>query len=270
MVSVGVRPVGGTTPRLLHLFAGLAAGLAAIAGLSGEAGAGECRADTFEDAAFTVCRYDLAADDVRIVWRGKDGAPYRTFDALSEALTADSRSLAFAMNGGMYDEEFRPIGLHVEDGETLSAANAAKAPPDVKPVPNFYKEPNGVFLIDGDAAAIVTTADYLAKKPAADFATQSGPMLFVGGRINPIFIVGSSDRKRRNGVGVGPANVVHLVIADDAVNFHDFARFFKERLGVTEALFLDGGSAPAIYAPEFERNDPPGHGGLGPIIAVVR
>ena len=41
------------------------------------------------------------------------------------------------------------------------------------------------------------------------------------------------------------------------------------RLGCDDALFLDGGSASALYAPELGRNDGPGHGGFGPIIGVV-
>jgi uncharacterized protein YigE (DUF2233 family) len=53
------------------------------------------------------------------------------------------------------------------------------------------------------------------------------------------------------------------------VNFHDFARFFRDGLGCEDALFLDGGSAPGLYAPELGRDDPPGHGGYGPIIAVT-
>ena len=32
---------------------------------------------------------------------------------------------------------------------------------------------------------------------------------------------------------------------------------------------FDGGVAPGLYAPELGRNDAPGHGGYGPIIAVV-
>ena len=51
--------------------------------------------------------------------------------------------------------------------------------------------------------------------------------------------------------------------------FHDFARFFRDRLGCADALFLDGGSAPGLYDPDLGRDDPPGHGGYGPIIAVV-
>jgi uncharacterized protein YigE (DUF2233 family) len=62
---------------------------------------------------------------------------------------------------------------------------------------------------------------------------------------------------------------VHFAIAQGRVNFYDFARFFRDRLGCPNALFLDGGTAPGIYAPALNRDDAPGHGGYGPIIAVV-
>ena len=39
--------------------------------------------------------------------------------------------------------------------------------------------------------------------------------------------------------------------------------------GYNNALFLDGGEASGLYAPDLGRNDTPGHGGYGPIIAVV-
>jgi uncharacterized protein YigE (DUF2233 family) len=94
-------------------------------------------------------------------------------------------------------------------------------------------------------------------------------MLVIDGRIHPAFIVGSPDRKRRDGVGMSSPTVVHFAISEETVNFHDFARFFRDRLGCDDALFLDGGSAPGIYSPELGRNDPPGHDGYGPIIGVV-
>ena len=86
----------------------------------------------------------------------------------------------------------------------------------------------------------------------------------------PAFIVGSTDLNQRNGVGVCKPNEVSFVISEDDVNFETFARFFRDKLGCANALFLDGGSAPGIFAPELGRDDPPGHGGYGPIIAVVR
>jgi uncharacterized protein YigE (DUF2233 family) len=39
------------------------------------------------------------------------------------------------------------------------------------------------------------------------------------------------------------------------VSFYEFARFFSDRLGCSDALFLDGGEAPGLYAPELGRND---------------
>jgi uncharacterized protein YigE (DUF2233 family) len=64
--------------------------------------------------------------------------------------------------------------------------------------------------------------------------------------------------------------MVHFAISQRRVNFHDFARFFRDGLGCDDALFLDGGSAPGLYSPSLRRNDRPGHGGYGPIIAAVR
>jgi uncharacterized protein YigE (DUF2233 family) len=92
----------------------------------------------------------------------------------------------------------------------------------------------------------------------------------VHGAIHPAFIVNSTDRKPRNGVGVSGPTQVHFVITKGSVSFDEFARFFRDDLGCRNALFLDGGAAPGLYAPELDRDDAPGHGGYGPIIAVVK
>ena len=94
-------------------------------------------------------------------------------------------------------------------------------------------------------------------------------MLVIDGAIHPSFIVGSTDRKRRNGVGVSRPTQVHFVITNGRVNFHEFARFFRDGLDCDNALFLDRGVASGLYAPELDRNDIPGHGGYGPIVAGV-
>jgi uncharacterized protein YigE (DUF2233 family) len=75
--------------------------------------------------------------------------------------------------------------------------------------------------------------------------------------------------KPRNGVDISSPQEVHFVITERWLDFYDFARFFCDRLGCSDALFLDGGIAPGLYAPELGRNDAPGHRGFGPIIAVV-
>lgn len=227
---------------------------------------GLCRAQTIENTRVTICTIDPASDDLVIVWKGEGGRPYRSFDNLSAALDATQHSLRFAMNGGMYDTDYAPIGLYVEDGVELEPVNTFVS--TKRPAPNFYKKPNGIFFIGDEGAGVLETSRYIAERPSARYATQSGPMLLIDGQIHPIFIPGSSDRQRRNGVGVDAKGLVHFVISERAVNFHDFAQIFQQ-LGCANALYLDGGSAPGLYAPELRRNDWPGHGGFGPIIAVV-
>jgi len=202
-------------------------------------------------------------------WQDGAGDAYRTFPALAAALEGEGAKLAFAMNGGMYDESFAPIGLYVESGKQLAPANTKVVTGTPAEIPNFYKKPNGVFYVGDDEAGVLETELFLKVRPETNFATQSGPMLVIDGDIHPAFIEGSSDRKPRNGVGVSGSAEVHFVISESWVNFHDFARFFRDRLGCADALFLDGGTAPGIYAPELGREDAPGHGGYGPIIAVV-
>ena len=228
-----------------------------------------CRTQSFSRASYLVCSFDLTSDDLRNYWLKDDGKPYRTFAALAEDLKGKGKSLRFAMNGGMYQNDFRPVGLYIENGRELSPANTTKLTGAPSQIPNFYKKPNGVFYIGGGVAGILETSRFLAERPKAKFATQSGPMLVIDGAIHPAFIVGSTDRKPRNGVGVSSPTEVHFVISKGRVNFHEFAHFFREGLGCNNALFLDGGAAPGLYAPELGRNDAPAHSGYGPIIAVV-
>lgn len=240
-----------------------------LVGLTSPAANAACRPETYEGEDYTVCSFDLTNTNVQMFWREADGSPYRTFSALQRDLGAQGRELAFAINGGMYADDLSPIGLYVEDGEALKPANVAEVRGAPGSIPNFYKKPNGIFFVAGDKAGVMTTEAYLKALPEADFATQSGPMLVIDGALHPAFIVGSNDRKPRNGVGMSSPTEVHFAITEGRVNFHNFARFFRDRLGCEDALFLDGGSAPGIFAPELGRDDPPGHGGYGPIIGVV-
>ena len=48
----------------------------------------------------------------------------------------------------------------------------------------LFQKPNGVFYIGNGAAGILATERFLAERPDADFATQSGPMLIIDGAIH--------------------------------------------------------------------------------------
>lgn len=228
-----------------------------------------CRAETYEEANYTVCSFDLTKVDLRMFWGNAEGEAHRTFDNLAGSLSAEEKTLAFAMNGGMYGDDFLPIGLYIENGKEVTPANTETVTGSPAEIPNFYKKPNGVFYVGDDEAGVLETERFLNVRPETSFATQSGPMLVIDGDIHPAFIVDSTDRKPRNGVGASSPTEVHFVITEGRVNFYDFARFFRDGLGCDNALFLDGGSAPALYAPELNRSDSPGHGGFGPIIGVV-
>jgi len=205
----------------------------------------------------------------RLFWKGADGQPYRTFANLAKAVADEGKSLTFAMNAGMYADDFSPMGLYVEDGDEQRPANTVKLKPSTNPVPNFYKKPNGVFFIDDTGAGILPTEIFLKRKQKADFATQSGPMLVIENKLNPIFIMGSTDRKRRSGVGVCAGDTLRFAISDAPVNFHDFARLFRDELKCPDALFLDGGRGAGIYVRAMDREDWSGHGGYGPIVGLV-
>ncbi len=228
-----------------------------------------CEAASFGGAGYVVCSVKRDAGDVRLFWRGADGQPYRTFSTLANATEAQGEQLAFAMNGGMFDDDFSPVGLYVEGGQELRPVNAASRTGSPGSVPNFYKKPNGIFFIDEKGAGILSTEEFLKRPPNVKMATQSGPMLVIDGALHPAFIPGSTDRRRRDGVGICEDDI-KFVISEDDVNFHDFARVFRDELKCSDALFLDGGRGTGLYSPDLDRNDRSGHGGYGPMIAIVR
>jgi uncharacterized protein YigE (DUF2233 family) len=249
----------------------LAAMLAVFApgGSSASAAEPACGNLEFEGTRHIVCSFDAASPDLRLHWQDAEGNPYRSFSALASALRSEGRELRFAMNAGMYDTDFRPMGLYVESGTELRRTNSV-TPDDLgTPVPNFYKQPNGIFYLGGDGAGILPTESFMAARPTAEFATQSGPMLVIAGELNAIFIEGSRDRTRRSGVGVCDDGQVRFAISEDSVNFHDFARLFRDRLACPNALFLDGGRGAGIYDPQLGRNDFSWHGGYGPMVGFA-
>lgn len=243
-----------------------AAGLSLVA-LSGcdvsfsESAGEHCRTMSYRSNAYVVCAFDAARDDIRLFYADEAGAPYLQFDRLANAMRAEDGELVFAMNGGMYHDDRRPVGfLRTNEGDTASV-NTNDGPG------NFHMKPNGVFWIDEGVAGVSESQAYLDAAIDPDFATQSGPMLVIDGEIHPSINADGTSRRRRNGVGVSEdGQTVYFAISDVAVTFHDFASLFRDRLDAPNALFLDG-QVSRIYAPAIGRNEP----GLdmGPIVGVV-
>jgi uncharacterized protein YigE (DUF2233 family) len=210
---------------------------------------------------YTVCEFDSRTSALRLFLRDPAGAVYGGFSRLADDIGRGGETLVFAMNAGMYAEDFAPIGLYVEGGHTLHPANTANG------AGNFHMKPNGVFWIDGARAGVTETGRFLKSRAHPAFATQSGPMLLSGGRLNPHIHESGTSEKFRNGVGVADGHVVRFAISNQPVTFHQFAALFRDRLKCPDALFLDGGSASALYAPGIGRHDR--FHPMGPLVGVV-
>ena len=224
-----------------------------------KAPASACNDRTFESSVFTVC--SLSGGKVEIRTSDQAGVPYRGFAGLEQALGNRAGAVAFAMNAGMFDEGGRAIGLLIEDGRELKAVNRREGGG------NFHLLPNGVFLVrtDGKAELVETTAF----RPAQDiaFATQSGPMLVIGGKLHPRFEPDGRSRNIRNGVGIAPDGTPLFVISEGPVSFGKMARFFRDDLKTRDALYFDG-SVSGLWDPANGRRD--SHAPLGPMVLVFR
>ncbi|SFV37159.1 Uncharacterized protein YigE, DUF2233 family [Devosia crocina] len=258
-----------TMTRIFLRAAALLLSLVALVTLAQPGAASPCEHQDFDRLGFVVCSVDPAQADLRLFWQNPEGDAYRSFSAVSDQLERSGERLVFAMNAGMYQSDFSPMGLYVESGEELRSPNLRDLSGSPSGVPNFYKKPNGVFLLTDQGAQILPTETYLERRPPVRFATQSGPMLVIDGTLHPAFIEGSTDRRPRSGVGVCENGLIRFAISDRAVNFHDFARLFRDHLGCANALFLDGGRGTGLYDPEQGRNDFSWHGGFGPMFGLV-
>ena len=127
--------------------------------------------------------------------------------------------------------------------------------------------PNGIFCWGDGKAAVIESRQFARMKPACRFATQSGPMLVIGGKLHHRFLRDSKSLNIRNGVGVTPdGKQAVFAISRAWVNFHAFARFFRDVLGTPNALYLDG-RVSRMHAPALGREDRGGW--FGPILGVV-
>ncbi|CAK0751079.1 hypothetical protein CCP2SC5_1760005 [Azospirillaceae bacterium] len=124
---------------------------------------------------------------------------------------------------------------------------------------NFYLQPNGFFAVKANGDVVVAQRSaYVSPKcelrssvKAFRFALQSGPMLVVNDRLPRRFLAEKKDAPLyvRSGVGVGKDGVFSFALSLSEVSLGRFARFFKDRVGAVNALYLDGRISRA-YAPQ--------------------
>lgn len=220
---------------------------------------GACRTLRYAGVDHIVCSFDVSDVAARVFLRDADGRPFGRLPVLRSELEARNNPPLMLMNGGMYHDDLGPVGLYVEEGSNRKSLSTKDG------WGNFHLLPNGVFWVDGDKVGVTETRAYARLGISPDYATQSGPMLVIDGRLHPRFIRDSDSLKVRNGVGVSKnGRKVHFAISRRAINFWDFGKLFQEELDAHNALFLDG-TVSAIEAGRFRQS---GWKEIGPIIGI--
>lgn len=208
-----------------------------------------CTQEKIKRATYTLCEVLLEEDVLRLWLWDESRTPFSHFANLQDHLDGQDRSLTFAMNAGMYHPDRAPVGHYREAGVTYRRVITSAGPG------NFGLLPNGVFCISRSGYRVIESRSYRDTAPQCDHATQSGPMLVVGGTFHPALLPKGTSRYIRNGVGTSAdGRRAVFVISDQRVNFYDFASVFRDHLGLENALYFDG-NVSRIYAPDLDRQD---------------
>ena len=189
-----------------------------------------------------IVSYITDAKNIKMFHADSNGKVFGNFANLKAYLKEQNATLKFAMNGGMYLKDLSPQGLYIEDGKLVKSINLKH-----NSYGNFYMQPNGVFYITKDAKASVVKSSEFKLSKNIKYATQSGPMLVINGKINSKFNPESKSFYVRNGVGILPSGKLLFAISKEPIRFYDFANFFKKE-GCRSALYLDG-FVSRIYLP---------------------
>ena len=192
-----------------------------------------------------LCKIDPSKDTVRTFWRDTDGTFFGSIAKVVSRIHQRGERLVCASNAGIFGKDLRPLGLYAENGLVLRRINTRK-----DGYGNFYLQPNGVFWLTQDGAAIASTDEVQSSfeqiAPQIKFATQSGPILFQADQINPLFAPGSENRVIRNAICVKSTSQIVLAKSRYPINFYEFSVALRDDVGCHDGLFLDG-SVSELY-----------------------
>lgn len=205
-------------------------------------------------------------NEIKMHWLSKDGRRFIRISNLLKYLEKQNKNPLMITNAGMYTPELEPQGLYIEQNELRPLD--LKLP---KTDANFYLKPNGVYYIDTFGVSHINTTEefqkaYDAKKTTINYATQSGPMLLIKGKIHSSFKARSLNKKIRSGVGIIDEKRTVFAISLEGENFYDFALLFKDIFGCNDALYLDG-AISQMYLKDLAPKELGGQ--FGPLISVI-
>ncbi|WP_204344680.1 phosphodiester glycosidase family protein [Psychroserpens algicola] len=218
-------------------------------------------AQQIDDERFVSYIVDLNKQTLKFYLKNDNGYNFGNHYELKNELKTKNKELIFATNGGMYLKDGSPQGLYIENGTIKKPVNTIKSG-----YGNFYLQPNGVFYITNENKAIVCETSQYTYSPKITYATQSGPMLVIDGKIHAVFKKNSEHFHIRNGVGVLPNGKLLFAMSKDTITLYDFADFFKSQ-GCENALYLDG-FISRTYLPKKKWEQLDGH--FGVIIAEIK
>ncbi len=198
--------------------------------------------------------------NLHLFWKDDSGNILKNFNNLKKFVESKNEKLVFAMNGGMFQEDYSPLGLYIEKGRQISKLNTRNSSNG-----NFYLKPNGVFCLTKDNKAEIIPTEKFVVSENIQYATQSGPMLLINGEFHKAFKSASTNLNIRNGVGVKSNGEIVFVLSKVPVNFYEFAKYFKEQ-GCSNALFLDGFVSRAYLPSQNWTNE---DGNFGVMIGVT-
>lgn len=213
------------------------------------------------------CRVFIAKKGVHeIQIHANSNGPF-TFTDYEKFLVDKKNDTPFMMtNGGMFMPDYRPQGILIDNYKKIKDLDTATK----NSSGNFYLYPNGVYFIDSSDNAFVLPTDSFKtetkfRKKLVKYATQSGPMLVIDGKINKKFTARSTNLNIRSGVGAISQDKVVFIISDKEINFYDFAVIFKNYFNCKNALYLDG-AISKMYSNKENKQKPSGN--FGPMISV--
>jgi uncharacterized protein YigE (DUF2233 family) len=212
----------------------------------------------YQGAEYTVFTADPAKHQLTLHWKNADG---RLHSSIGNLLKAENgKKIVMITNAGMYTPTQAPVGLYIEKGNKMIPLNTNECDG------NFCLKPNGVLYLDRGGPHVTATENYLRETigKQVHYATQSGPMLVIDGKVHPAFNVKSTSFYIRSGVGIDSIGNVVFAISNQPVNFHSFAMLFKDVFECKNALYLDG-AISLMYLPNI-RDDRGGK--FGPMISV--